>query len=213
MSRGCLAVLLMLASAPAAAMDGLPLPKGAAISVPQAQSLARRHPELASCLRHESAYLAAGWPRGEGFDTVSRLDQRLHAQMTFRTDSGADRWSLLTGPLMNGRKVQGDCEDMAITAAHLAICAGIPADRLGLLITSSPKPGASELHMLAYYQDAANRVWVFGDTFGQARSLSKMRERVLFMASMRDPTAWYSLLRSDGPFSDTSSLPPPPATD
>lgn len=208
MFRAILTATSILMAFPASGFESMPPTSGPAISVPQARGLMQRHPDLAGCRDYRETYAASGWPRGDGFDSIRRIDDLLRKRVIFRADSGGDRWALLTGDVLAGKRVDGDCEDMAITAAHLAVCAGIPADRLGLLITDSPKASADELHMVAFYRDAGDRVWVFGDTFGKPRALSRVKERLLFTASIRNVSAWYSLRnRSDGAIG-TSATPP-----
>jgi predicted transglutaminase-like cysteine proteinase len=207
MFRGILIATTLLMAFPASGFESIPKPYGPAISVPQAQGLMQRHPDLASCAQYRNDYLAAGWPKGNSFDTIRQIDGLMRKRMVFRTDTNGDRWEVLTSDMLAGQRTDGDCEDMAITAAQLAVCAGVPSDRLGLLITDSPKAGADELHMVAFYRDAGDRVWVFGDTFGKPRALSRVKERLLFMASIRNVSAWYSLRQSGDGSIGTSATP------
>ena len=206
MFRGIIVAASIVMACPALGYESMPAPSGPAISVPQARALVRANPDLAACGDYRATYAQAGWPKGTGFETIRRIDSLLRQRMVFREDT-SDRWTLLTGAVLAGQRSYGDCEDMAITAAHLAICSGIPVDRIGLLITDSPRPGANELHMLAYYRDAGDRVWVFGDTFGKPRALSHVRERLLFIASLHNVSAWYSLRNRGQDFSGTSATP------
>ena len=65
--------------------------------------------------------------------------------------------------------------------------------------------------MMAFFRDHTDRVWVFGDSFGKPRALSKVRQDVLFFANMSDIRRWYALHGSDGTAPDgtgpTSSIP------
>lgn len=209
MFRGILIATTILMAGPVLGYESMPVPSGPAISVPQARSLIQNNPDLAACGAYRAAYAKAGWPQGSGFASIRQIDGLLRKRMVFRDDAAGDRWALLTGDVLAGRQTYGDCEDMAITAAHLAVCSGIPADRIGLLITDSPKVNSGELHMVAFYRDPGDRVWVFGDTFGKPRALSSLRERLLFMASIRNVSAWYGLRnRGDGSIG-TSATPLP----
>lgn len=207
MFRGILIATTLFMAFPASGYESIPRPYGPAISVPQAQGLMQSHPDLASCAQYRNDYVSAGWPQGNSFDTIRQIDSLMRKRVVFRTDTNGDRWEVLTSDLLAGKRTDGDCEDMAITAAQLAVCAGVPADRLGLLITDSPKAGADELHMVAFYRDAGDRVWVFGDTFGKPRALSRVKERLLFMASIRNVSAWYSLRNSGDGSIGTSATP------
>lgn len=206
MFRGIILAASIVMAGPALGYESMPAPSGPAISVPQARALVRANPDLAGCGEFRAAYAKAGWPKGSGFESIRRIDSLLRQRMVFREDAG-DRWTLLTGAVLAGKQTYGDCEDMAITAAHLAVCSGIPVDRIGLLITDSPRVGADELHMVAYYRDAGDRIWVFGDTFGKPRALSHVRERLLFIASLRNVSAWHSLRNRGQDLYGTSATP------
>lgn len=207
MVRFIVALFAALLALPAQAADSLPEAGGKAIPVPQATIMARSHPDVASCTAYQNAYTAAGWPRGGGIDTIQQIDRLVRARMVFRNDSGTDTWTPLTRALIAGKRPAGDCDDMSISSAQLAVCAGIPADRLGLLITTSPLGRGRELHMLAFYIDPSDRTWVFGDTFGRPRPLSRVDERLVFMAYLDNVTAWYGLLGRSDPSRGTSDLP------
>lgn len=207
MVRFALALAAALLGQPATAADTLPAPGGKAIPVPQATIMARRHPGLASCATYQQAYDAAGWPRGYDIDTIKRIDSRVRNHMVLRSDRGTDTWTPLTKALIAGGHPVGDCDDMSISNAQFAVCAGMPADRLGLLITTSPRGPGAELHMMAFYTDPTDRTWVFGDTFGRPRALSRVAERLIFMAYLSDVTRWYGLLGRDAAPDGTSGIP------
>lgn len=207
MARLIIAIVAALLAIPAWAFDSLPAPSGKAIPVPQASIMARKYPDLASCRQYQDAYIAAGWPRGVGVETIKQIDSLVRKRMVLRNDRGTDVWTPLTGALIAGKRPSGDCDDMSISNAQLAVCAGIPADRLGLLITSNPNGNSGELHMVAFYNDPANRTWVFGDTFGRPRALSRVPQRLIFMAYLSDVTRWYGLLGRDAPSIGTSEIP------
>lgn len=205
--RIAFALVAALLALPAMAADTLPPPSGKAIPVPQATIMSRSYPNVGSCAPYQDAYLAAGWPRGVDIDTVKQIDSLVRKRMVLRNDVGADVWTPLTKALIEGKRVVGDCDDMSITNAQLAVCAGMPADRLGLLITASPNAGNGELHMLAFYKDPKDQTWVFGDTFGRPRALSRVSQRLIFMAYLNDVTRWYGLLGRDAPSLGTSEIP------
>lgn len=211
MLRLLTAVALLMAPVPALATETLPQPGGEVIPVPQASKMARSFHDVGDCSPYAAAYAAAGLPRGNGVETIRQIDSLLRQRMRLRDDRGPDSWTPLLSVLVAGKRPVGDCEDMAITTAQMAVCAGIPADRLGLLITTSPKGGTAEMHMLAFYKDASDKTWVFGDTFSRPRPLSKVRERLVFMAYMTDVTRWQGLLGLRDLPAGTSSLPSNPS--
>lgn len=207
MIRIAFALAAALLALPASAADTLPPAGSKAIPVPQATIMARRYPDVGSCGAYLEAYLAAGWPRGVGIETVKQIDSLVRKRMVLRNDSGADVWTPLTEALIAGKRPAGDCDDMSITNAQLAVCAGMPADRLGLLITTAPNGTGGELHMLAFYKDPKDQTWVFGDTFGRPRALSRVSQRLIFMAYLNDVTRWYGLLGRSDPSLGTSEIP------
>ncbi|MEY4870763.1 MAG: hypothetical protein RLZZ563_93 [Pseudomonadota bacterium] len=193
-----LALTFFTSIGPAFAADSLPGSTPLAMPVPQATIMARKHPPVGTCTALQDAYLAAGWPRGVGIDTIKQIDSRVKQRMILKNDVGLDVWTPLGAAILNGKRPSGDCDDMSVTTAQFAICAGMPADRLGLLITSSPKGGRGELHMLAFYQDPADRFWVFGDTFGRPRALGRVGQKLLYFTHMDHVTQWFSLRSRDG---------------
>lgn len=201
-----IAFALCSMAAPALALEVLPDVGGPSFPVPQASIMAREHAPVNTCANLQDAYVAGGWPRGTGIDTLKQIDSRVKQRMTLKNDVGVDTWTPLSAAILSGKRVSGDCDDLSVTTAQFAICAGMPANRLGLLITESPNRGSGELHMLAYYSDPSDRTWVFGDTFGRPRALSKVNQRVLFFARMDQVTKWHALTGRDGePL--TSALP------
>lgn len=201
-----IALALAFAAAPALAADSIPNATSQSFPVPQASIMAREHARVDTCAALQDAYDAGGWPRGTGVETLKQIDSRVKQRMTLRNDVGVDTWTPLSAAILSGKRPSGDCDDLSVTTAQFAICAGMPANRLGLLITESPNRGSGELHMLAYYSDPSDRTWVFGDTFGRPRALSKVNQRLLFFARMDQVTKWYALTGRDGePL--TSALP------
>lgn len=207
MIRIAFAFFAAMLAFPSFAADTLPPAGAKAIPVPQATIMARKFPNVGSCAPYQDAYIAAGWPRGVGIEAIKQIDSLVRKRMVLRNDSGADVWTPLTEALIAGKRPQGDCDDMSITNAQLAVCAGMPADRLGLLITASPNSASGELHMLAFYKDPKDQTWVFGDTFGRPRALSRVSQRLIFMAYLNDVTRWYGLLGRDDPSLGTSEIP------
>ena len=135
---------------------------------------------------------------GAGIETLRGIDARLKRQLVMQNDTGPDTWTPLADRIIAGKRPAGDCDDISVTAAQLAICAGMPPEDVGLLITASPASGALELHMMAFFRDDTGHFWVFGDSFGKPRALSKVRQDLLFFANMSDIRRWYALHGSDG---------------
>jgi predicted transglutaminase-like cysteine proteinase len=197
--RLCLiALALSCVALPALAAESIPRTTAQSFPVPQASVMAREHGPVDTCAALQDAYVAGGWPRGAGVETLKQIDSRVKQRMHLKNDAGVDTWTPLSAAILSGKRPSGDCDDLSVTTAQFAICAGMPADRLGLLITESPNRGSAELHMLAFYSDPSDRTWVFGDTFGRPRALSKVNQRLLFFARMDQVTRWYALTDRNG---------------
>jgi len=202
---------IMFFAVAAKAGDYLPEDTPLRIPVPQAAAMDRNFPRSADCDALRADYIAAGWPMGAGIETLRGIDARLKRQLVMRNDAGPDVWTPLATAIVAGKRPAGDCDDISVTSAQLAICAGMPPEDVGVLITTSPKSGALELHMMAFFRDHTDRVWVFGDSFGKPRALSKVRQELLFFANMSDIRRWYALHDADGTAPEgagpTSSIP------
>lgn len=186
------------AGSAALAVDSLPSSTPLAMPVPQATIMARSHAPIGTCKGLQDAYDAGGWPRGTGIETLKQIDSRVKQRISLKNDAGADVWTPLAATVLAGKRATGDCDDVSVTVAQLGVCAGMPAERLGLLISESPRSGADELHMMAFYADPSDRYWVFGDTFGRPRALSQVRQRILFFTHIDHPTKWFALRGRDG---------------
>lgn len=205
MKRSLAAIALCLLAGAAAAGDYLPEDTPLHIPVPQAARMVQDFPRLADCDALRADYIAAGWPMGAGIETLRIIDARLKRQLVMREDRGPDTWTPLAADIIGGKRMAGDCDDISVTSAQLAICAGMPAQDVGLLITTSPKVGAQELHMTAFFRDDRGRVTVFGDSFGRPRALSQLREEALFFANLSDPRRWFALHDAGGTAPDTAA--------
>lgn len=201
-----LTVLFCLIAIGAKATQTLPTWTPLPVVIPQAKSMHRHFPQTFDCRALRDSYVRAGWVMGANVETIKGIDSRLKQQFVMRADDGGDRWIPLAATAIQGHQVAGDCDELSVTSVQLAICAGIPASHLGLLITSSPNRNANELHMLAFFRDAASRTWVFGDSFGRPRPLSHLREEVLYFSYASDVTRWYTIM-SDGITTARQSVP------
>lgn len=186
------ALLSPLAATPAAARDN-PFPEIMNWYLPQSNIMKRDYGSIANCGGLQHSYDANEWPHGTSIESLQQIDNRLKKRVFFRPDPGADTWTPLTAAVIEGkRKPAADCDDVAVTSAQLAVCAGFPASHLGLLVTQLPTR-QSELHIVAFYSDAETGVWVFGDTMGKPRSLSRIGQTLHYYAFIDDITKWWAL--------------------
>lgn len=137
LAAACLALAAQWVATPLAARDS-PFPQIMRWSMPQSNIMQRDFGRLDDCGALQQAYDAAGWPKGTDISDLREIDKRLKTGVTLIPDKGQDRWTPLTGTVISGaRKPAADCDDVAVTGAQLAVCAGFPAERLGLLVTQA----------------------------------------------------------------------------
>lgn len=161
--------------------------------MPQSNIMQRDFGRIDTCAALQSAYDAAGWPKGADPATLRDIDRRLKTGVTLIPDRGQDTWTPLARTVIAGtRKPAADCDDVAVTGAQLAVCAGFPAERLGLLVTRIATR-RNELHVVAFYTDPETGVWVFGDTMGKPRALSNLGQTVHFFTFIDNITNWWAL--------------------
>lgn len=183
---------LALLASPALARDN-PFPEIKRWFMPQATIMQRSYGTLASCAAFQDRYDARGWPKGVSFDTLKAIDRRLKHSVFLRPDEGVDTWTPLAEVVVEGaRRPAADCDDVAVTGAQLAICAGFPVENLGLLVTQLPTR-AKELHVVAFYNDPKQGVWIFADTMARPRPLSKLNQTVHNYAFIDDVAHWWAL--------------------
>lgn len=190
------------------------LPKEREWAFPQAFIMTRAYGTLNSCAKLQDAYAAKGWPQGRSLDTLRAIDKRLKSSVFLRPDTGADTWTPLAADLLTlKRRPAADCDDVSITSVQFAVCAGFPAQNLGVMITQYPGR-AREMHMVAFYDDPQSDIWIFGDTMGRPRPLSQLNQKLHYFAYLTDITRWWALTdpETGKPLSQdlpTSSIPGP----
>jgi predicted transglutaminase-like cysteine proteinase len=199
MSRNALLSALVTSSAlslatpfPALAVDN-PFPEIREWAMPQAFIMHRKYGDLDTCAGMEAAYAAGGWPSGVSLDSLQQIDRKLKQRVFLRPDQGPDTWTPLTRTVIAGdRKPAADCDDVAVTGAQLAICAGFPADDVGLMVTQLPSR-AGEMHVVAFFVAPDSGTYVFADTMGRPRPIEQLRQKVHFYTYMDDVTKWWAL--------------------
>lgn len=187
-----LALMPAFAAVPVSARDN-PFPQIMNWFMPQSNIMKRDFGSIATCGSLQQSYDANEWPHGASIESLQQIDYRLKKRLFYRNDPGADTWTPLASVVIEGkRKPAADCDDVAVTSAQLAVCAGFPASQLGLLVTQLPTR-QSEMHIVAFFADAASGVWVFGDTMGKPRALSRIGQNLHYYAFIDDITEWWAL--------------------
>lgn len=187
-----LLALLSLAALPAHAQALLPASDATAHSVPQASVMVANTPDIADCTALAALYAHGGWPQVTGARDIAVLDRMLRARFSARPDGRADLWSPQLARLLTGGHVVGDCDDLATTAVALAICAGVSARDLGLLMTAGPD-GAVDRHLVAFYHAPDGTVWTFGNTLRRAAPLKPRTSGLIAWTRADQPDLWWSL--------------------
>lgn len=186
------AVCSTVAPMPAGAVDN-PFPEIREWAMPQAFIMQRKFGNVDTCAGLEQAYQAAGWPVGASFETIKQIDRKLKQNIFLRPDAGADTWTPLTRTVIEGaRKPAADCDDVGVTSAQLAICAGFPAENLGLMVTQL-RSRSNEMHVVAFLVTPDSGVYIFGDTMGRPRSIEQLNQKIHYYAYMDDVTKWWAL--------------------
>lgn len=202
-----LTIFLTLCPWAVQAAGPLPLAEGPRKIVPQASVMAAQAPDLSDCSALAGIYAAGGWPQVRDAQGLRVLDRMLRARFRARADGPTDAWSPQLARVLTGATVVGDCDDLATTAVALAVCAGVPPQDLGLLMTTDPS-GGPDRHLVALYHAPDGKVWTFGNTLSRAAPLSRRTPAPIAWARADRVDLWWSLTDSRPP-RGTAAIPSP----
>lgn len=177
---------------PARAQGPLPASDATAHLVPQALVMVANTPDISDCTALDVLYELGGWPQVTGVRDIAILDSLLRMRYSAQPDGQADFWSPQLARVLTGGGVTGDCDDLATTAVALAICAGVPAQDLGLLMTAGPD-GADDRHLVALYHAPDGAVWTFGDTLRGPAPLDTGTSHMIAWTRADQLDLWWSL--------------------
>mgnify|MGYP003640873928 CR=1 FL=1 len=140
--------------------------------------------DLPGCDALQSAYDASGMPRGDSFETVRQIDRIVSNSMRYQADRGGDVWNSFAAEVLNGqRRITADCDDYALTTIALAICAGVPAERLDFVMTqtSGGDMRFSRIdHAVGVYTSPDGDRYVVGDTRRRMHRLTSRNKAILW---------------------------------
>lgn len=148
------------------------------------------HAGITDCSDLRSSYDRTSLPHGDSARVLRAIDTRVKQIMSYRLDTkGAESWDSFAREVLDrASNVHGDCDDFTLTTMALAICAGIPAERLEFAITQT-KPGplsfANMSHAYLIYTDPQGERYIAGDTFGRFRRAT-VHDRFIMKASARE---------------------------
>lgn len=184
-----------------------------AISVFGPSAMLADQPWIANCSGLEPLFAQSGLARGDDIEVIRAVNTAVVRGMTAlpNGDGAVEDWSSFAPEvLLRQDRPRGDCDDFALTAASLAICAGVPADRIEFVLVDSeggtPHLGRVD-HAYAAYRDAEGQRWIFGDLFGPVRKVSARMTEIMWIRLsdlQRPQPAW--MARFEGWQSYATSL-------
>lgn len=170
----------------------LPREAPSTIRIFQSEEMFSRNPELYSCDGFQQAYLDRGWPTGDSISVIKKIDRMVRSRFRYRRDRG-DKWDAHPEVLLQSKStLKGDCDDQAATTVAMALCAGVPRDKLGFVITSPDFDNISttENHILGFYRDDDGNFWRLGDTKYAVTPLNKGLGRISHWMYLDAPHHW-----------------------
>lgn len=152
-----LILIAMLSAASSAAVAGGLPDRGHMVMIESVSAGQTEVSDIWECAPDiQAAYNASDLPRGDHIRTIRAIDSAVRSKMRYSPDKGPDTWSNFASEVLGGAASVGDCEDYALTAITLALCAGVPASKIGIAIseegTSSPSMEKMN-HAFAFYED------------------------------------------------------------
>ena len=133
---------------------------------PNTRYFLKNNPDFAHCGELTGAFERSGLGKFKGLTSLAEIDQFVKARINYRREGGSlDRWNNLAAAVLGNKMVEGDCDDLAITTAAVAICAGADPSRIGFAIFNAKTFKASGAdHIVATYTEPSGRVIAFGDS-------------------------------------------------
>lgn len=137
-------------------------------------------PELYSCADWMDAYRVSHWPQGDSLQVVSQIDAMVRDRFHYQKED-IDFWRPMHNVILGTQDhFAGDCDDLAATTAAIAICAGVPQEKIGFAISSTQGDPDVADHMIAFYKDNSGTFYTLGDTMGGVRPMANTRNRVIY---------------------------------
>jgi predicted transglutaminase-like cysteine proteinase len=161
----------------------------------QSISFSQQYSWMRSCDKYQDIYDISGLPKGDDFETVKAIDAAVRKRFIY-TREAEDNWASRADiVLLSDYQFLGDCEDLSATVVALSRCAGVPEDRLGMLLV---KANGSDTvnHMVGFFTDHEGKSYSVGDTFARPRPLLNFNQVPHSWAFLRDLSTWY---KADSP--------------
>lgn len=158
----------------------------------QSVDFSSRHSKIDTCEEYQDIYDTSGLPKGDDFNTVKAIDAAVRKRFVYSketTDYWASRADIV---LLSDYNFIGDCEDLSATVVALSRCAGVPEDRLGMLLVKA-NGSDSVNHMVGFYTDQEGKSFSLGDTFARPRPLLNFNQEPHSWAFLKDLATWHKV--------------------
>ncbi|MFG6080369.1 hypothetical protein ACEUZ9_000919 [Paracoccus litorisediminis] len=141
------------------------------------------------------AYRKARMPMGDSLATLAEIRRRVVRQFLYLEDR-SEAWTNLAPVMLDGGIGMGDCDDFAATIISLALCAGIPKEKLGFAMASSiGEPSIDNIdHALGLYFGEAGTQVIADTNRDRLRPYAAERDGVIFwqdIGSLNDRPGQY----------------------
>lgn len=169
------------------------------VDISQSRTMLLPEPSMNSCAEWQDYYNQSDWPKGDSVATIKEIDSRVRNRFHYRTEK-VDTWQVYDDLMLGTAhgEFTGDCDDLSATVSAIAICAGVPKNKLGLAHVSSmgSEEPVDSNHLIAFYKDPTGQAWTFGDTaHGSPKPLHQTMNRIHFWTHLSDLRNWWT---SDG---------------
>ncbi len=145
--------------------------------------------DLYYCSKWWDGYQYSSLPKGDSLKTLRKIDELVKSRFRYQKED-IDSWNPAIDTILGTHDLfEGDCDDLATTTVAIAICAGVPPEKLGMAVTSTDG-GADANHMVSFYKADDGTLYALGDTMGGVRPMKSTQNRVLYWTYMDDDSWW-----------------------
>lgn len=110
-------------------------------------------------------------------DDLRKADRVARKNFVYKSET-VDKWRSHSIDAAKGKTWYGDCDDLASTACHLAVNAGIPLKDLWFAMVDS-KGGRTVDHCVGVAR-VGEAFYIIGDTFGPMYPAGRMEHKLIF---------------------------------
>lgn len=146
------------------------LPGKSVASTRASIAFARAFGKTLSCESGSKPRVKMSIKPSEYLTVVRNIEAYVSRRFVYTAESkGKDEWKDYSEILLRNlnKTFKGDCEDLAITIMAIAVCQGVPMQKLGLALVQTgggPLSIANVDHVVGLVRSSDGRLYVFGDT-------------------------------------------------